>query len=82
MGAIFWRPSSAHLFFSAHLSPIPIGNYQGPRNLTIMATITINSYYALRNNCPIMESGSRDRSPIIVPYYEKKNPITLNSTLE
>ena len=53
---------------------------QGPRNLTIMATITRNSYYALRNNCPIMESGSRDRSPIIVSYYEKKSPITLNST--
>jgi hypothetical protein len=48
------------------------GRDEGPRNLTIMGTITRNSYYALRNLCPIMGGASRNRSPITVTYYEKK----------
>ena len=45
---------------------------QGPRNLTIMAPITRDTYYASRDLCPIMESAPRDRPTITVPYYGKK----------
>ena len=49
------------------------GTYvQGPRNLTIMAPITRNTYYASRDLCSIMESASRDRPTIMISYYEKK----------
>ena len=45
---------------------------QGPRNLTIMAPITRNTYYASRDLCSIMESAPRDRPTIMISYYGKK----------
>ena len=57
---------------------VPPGSYddQGPRNLTIMAPITRNTYYVSRDLCSIMESAPRDRPTIMISYYGKKSLIT------